>query len=460
MPSTKAQKAAAARAQAAKSQKKTIEIIECSSDLGIEELEPEHVNHNSEIECTGWNGGVNYVASDTETDDEDWKDTDSDSGGAESGEDNNKDIEGLEGEDLLDSLRNKWELLQQELEDLGKATPYKHILKTMMAKEWKTVEANCGLGYNGQLAWQKREIAQQLQEKEVQDKVVDQAEQFQCFFTVKAKVPTSLPVPPVPVLSNEDKMVDHNANEICQGYFLDVLLEGKDINWADDEGDSLDLDVASEPINHPSSTQNIVAPPQSKLCKLDIPAHTMQAQAKQACLHELNNALLDIQKLISLKKTQFAAGANGLQLKCAHSIENCLHMVVNNKQHLINSSEHATECQGFAAKWGGWMVRQWVQIWIKSRELPKSEAGCHKKVFSLLDDPEVQTELCSYIQTNKWSTNPQKLSDFTKNKLLPDEAKKYLHNIVETEMPTGLKRYLELELFPHIQMKVSTGISL
>jgi hypothetical protein len=56
--------------------------------------------------------------------------------------------------------------------------------------------------------------------------------------------------------------------------------------------------------------------------------------------------------------------------------------------------------------------------------------------------------------------NPQKLSDFTKNKLLPDEAKKYLHNIVETEMPTGLKRYLELELFPCIQMKVSMGISL
>jgi hypothetical protein len=56
--------------------------------------------------------------------------------------------------------------------------------------------------------------------------------------------------------------------------------------------------------------------------------------------------------------------------------------------------------------------------------------------------------------------NPQKLSDFTKNKLLPHEAKKYLHHIVEKEMPTGLKKYLETELFPRVQMKIGKGISL
>jgi hypothetical protein len=177
MPSTKAQKAAAARARAAKSQKKPVEVVECSSDSDPA-IEQSDVDHDSEIECTGWNGGVNYVASDTDTDGEDWKDTDSDSGGAESGEDlgpgedDNQDLEGLEGEDLLDSLRNKWELLQQELEDLGKATPYEHILKKISAKEWKTAETSRGLGYNGQSARRKREIAQQLREKEVQDKVV------------------------------------------------------------------------------------------------------------------------------------------------------------------------------------------------------------------------------------------------------------------------------------------------
>ncbi|KAH9014353.1 hypothetical protein EDB83DRAFT_2529312 [Lactarius deliciosus] len=200
--------------------------------------------------------------------------------------------------------------------------------------------------------------------------------------------------------------------------------------------------------------------PKPKRRKLDIPARTAREQAKQARSQELKDALLDIEKLITSQKTQFIAGANGLQSKRAHPIQNCLHMVVNNKRHLINASERAAESQGFAAKWGGWMVRQWVQIWIKSRELPKSKQGCHKKVFSLLDDPEVQTELRSYMRTNKWTMNPRKLSDFTKNKLIPDEAKKYLCNIVETEMPAGLKKYLELELFPHIQMKVLKGISI
>jgi hypothetical protein len=55
---------------------------------------------------------------------------------------------------------------------------------------------------------------------------------------------------------------------------------------------------------------------------------------------------------------------------------------------------------------------------------------------------------------------PQKLADFTKNKLLPDELKKYLHHTVSMEMPAGLKKYMELKLFPCIQMKVTRGISL
>jgi hypothetical protein len=264
-----------------------------------------------------------------------------------------------------------------------------------------------------------------------------------------------------------DDVVDHNANTICRGYLSDLLLdsESEDVNWADDEDNSPDLDAASRPVNHPQALSTpsrniIIPPPQPKRHKLDIPARTAREQAKQAHSLELKDALLDIEKLLTSKKTQFVAGANGLQSKRARSIQNCLHMVVNNKRHLIDASERGAESQGFSGKWGGRMVRQWVRIWVKSRGLPQSERGCHKKVFSLLDDPEVQTELRSYIRTNKWSMNPQKLSDFTKNKLLPDEAKKYLHNIIETEMPAGLKKYLELELFPRIQMKVSKGISL
>jgi hypothetical protein len=170
--------------------------------------------------------------------------------------------------------------------------------------------------------------------------------------------------------------------------------------------------------------------------------------------------LRDIEKLIMSKCTAFNAGGNGLQAYRAQAIRSCLRMVVNNGRMLMEASEHAAESQGFAPAWGGRMVRQWVAQWLKLRELPSSQRGCHKKVASLLDDPGICTELRSYLWTNKWSMNPQKLTDFTKNKLLPDESKRYLHHVVSREMPAGLKKYMELKLFPHIQMKVTRGISL
>jgi hypothetical protein len=56
--------------------------------------------------------------------------------------------------------------------------------------------------------------------------------------------------------------------------------------------------------------------------------------------------------------------------------------------------------------------------------------------------------------------NPQKLAEFSKSQLIPAEAEKYLCQIVEKEMPRGLKRYMEVELFPRIQPKVGKGISI
>ena len=43
--------------------------------------------------------------------------------------------------------------------------------------------------------------------------------------------------------------------------------------------------------------------------------------------------------------------------------------------------------------------------------------------------------------------------------MLPTEAAKYCQEICDKEMPRGLKKYLELELFPRIHMKVGKGIS-
>lgn len=44
--------------------------------------------------------------------------------------------------------------------------------------------------------------------------------------------------------------------------------------------------------------------------------------------------------------------------------------------------------------------------------------------------------------------NPQKLAMFSKDKMIPAKAQKYLTQIVDKEMPKGLKKYLEVELFP------------
>ena len=113
-----------------------------------------------------------------------------------------------------------------------------------------------------------------------------------------------------------------------------------------------------------------------------------------------------------------------------------------------DTGEHTAESQGFAPKWSGRQVRRWAKVWVEHRELPQSEKGHHAKVQSLLDDPSVTAELKAYLQSNKWSMNPSKLAQFTKKELIPSAADKYLHQIVCDEMPQGLKRYMEYELFP------------
>jgi hypothetical protein len=57
-------------------------------------------------------------------------------------------------------------------------------------------------------------------------------------------------------------------------------------------------------------------------------------------------------------------------------------------------------------------------------------------------------ELQSYICSNKWSINPEKLAEFSKNNMVNAASEKYLRNVVNNEMPQGLKKYLEVELFP------------
>ena len=80
-------------------------------------------------------------------------------------------------------------------------------------------------------------------------------------------------------------------------------------------------------------------------------------------------------------------------------------------------------------------------------------------MLSLLDDPEIATEIQSYLHLNKWATNPWKFQEFVNKMMFPTEANEYVKEI-DKEMPKGMKCYLELELFPHIHLKFGKGISL
>ncbi|THU76035.1 hypothetical protein K435DRAFT_705817 [Dendrothele bispora CBS 962.96] len=128
-------------------------------------------------------------------------------------------------------------------------------------------------------------------------------------------------------------------------------------------------------------------------------------------------------------------------------------MVVRNGRKWIDASERAAESQKFAPSWGGRMVRKWTRLWIEKQELPQSLRGCHAKVFSLLEDPDVHAELRSWLRTNKWSMNPGKLAEYTQTKIITPEIQKYLDGAVKEEMPRGLIQYIDTVIFPRIQIK-------
>ena len=141
-------------------------------------------------------------------------------------------------------------------------------------------------------------------------------------------------------------------------------------------------------------------------------------------------------------------------------IQSHLLLVVRKSRNFIDASQRAAEIHGFATSWGSCQLRGWTNTWVASRELPKSQCGCHAKVYSLLNDPAIAAECRAYLHSHKWSMNPEKLADFTASKLVGNAVRKYLQHLVDTEMPAGLKRYLELDLFPHIHMKAVCGVSL
>jgi hypothetical protein len=200
--------------------------------------------------------------------------------------------------------------------------------------------------------------------------------------------------------------------------------------------------------------------PQRKRRRLEIPARACDQGRKNNLFFDRIDALRKIERMLNAKQSPFEGGPGGLQALRARAIHGYLHMIARNDRQRIDASERAAEAQGFAAKWGGRQVRKWAELWINRGELPSSRKGRHIKIFTLLDDPEIRAELRSYVRSNKWAMNPGKLAEFTAQTMVPAAARHYGTNLTNNEIPKGLKRYLELELFPRIHMKAAHGVSL
>jgi len=71
----------------------------------------------------------------------------------------------------------------------------------------------------------------------------------------------------------------------------------------------------------------------------------------------------------------------------------------------------------------------------------------------LLSDPTIAAELRAYVCSNKWAIDPAKLAQFARGQLINTIADKYLQHIIHEEIWHDLKWYMEVELFPHIQLK-------
>ncbi|KAF9502066.1 hypothetical protein BDN71DRAFT_1500217 [Pleurotus eryngii] len=397
-----------------------------------------------DVDMCCWDGSVNHVPSSDEepmgfdTDAEEFSD--------------------LDGEELVASI-------EEEMKRKGMPLPLAIIMQSAGNIEvWSSAERNRALGYNGNSKRTKQRHAQKAREKEDEDAVTRKGPSANLMRSYFGKPPTTMMTPATHSLPTDNSAEDVHSNG---GIFCGYLSDNEPDDLTDDECDTPEVHRimtvdASAQENLPTSSSwdfQVAAPPPLKRRKLDVPFRVARLEAHGERRKKVLSALKDIEKVLKSKKTEFHAGNSGLEAMRMRAIQSYLHMVVHNGRGKMDAGSRASESHGFSGGWGGRLVRMWAKNWIENRTRPTSQRGCHRKSFSLLSDPAICTELRSFVRTNKWAMDPAKLVAFSKNKLLPDAAEKYVHHIVDQEMPRGLKKYIDAELLPRLHLKVGKGIS-
>ncbi|KAG1722436.1 uncharacterized protein EDB91DRAFT_1256057 [Suillus paluster] len=287
--------------------------------------------------------------------------------------------------------------IEKELELLSTPTPYEKIQKNA-AHQWDKAKKNCCLSYNGLSAHTQCWQNQKAQAKEQSDTVLC-ATMMQSFLKSKLKLPCqsqSLASESLPYIGTSTNLLPMVTPVFFTGYLSD--LSDSDVELTDDD---VDTNHGSVPLLTAQSPLPIQQPPSLKRQQLKVPACVAHQQAKNNHQIEREQALRDIKKLIQSKRELF----DGDTMDCSHIMQEPYRA-------------RAAESQGFAEKW------------VDKQELPVLSKGQHKKTFSL------------------------------KQEMIPKAAEQYLQHITTVKMPQGLKKYLEIELFPQIQQKPSGGVSL
>ncbi|KAJ7586722.1 hypothetical protein C8J56DRAFT_1085285 [Mycena floridula] len=418
-------------------------VIEAELDAQVTDPEGIPADSDADVDVCGWDGLTGHCipgdGNEVPETDVTWEETDDDD-----------EIEELEGQALRESLEKSIQFIIEKIhvnenspvmgsddeDDAWAPSAFACMMAPKASGEWKKAESNRNLGYTGLAPRTRRRKDREARDGEAErerTKTSSTGQFMKAYFMPKEPDPV-VPVSGTPVIAatsdpHHSASVEDSQDEIFTGYLSDISINPSDGNLTDDEDDS-------------SSS--------------DIPYREARRLAKQTKKDNrekvLKSALKDMEKIFESRKTEFEAGRNGLQFYRAQSIRAHLDMMIKGRE-TVDASSHAAEALGFSSKWGS-------PSWINKRELPKSQCGQHRKAYSLLEeDPAIRTEMRAYLRSNKWAMDPAKLQEFTEKKMVPAAAKAYLQTIVDEEMPQGLKKYLELELFPHIHLKVAKGIS-
>jgi hypothetical protein len=367
-------------------------------------------------------------------------------------EEEDEDLCDQEGEELRNSLE---ECVIREAR--ANINAYENLTRRISTSEWARAEAHHGLGYNGGSKRSKRRARKKVADgkKAQTGHVVMLCSLVSCLLYCRK---TSLAFKAYFVPKKVGS--DGNNSETDSATPLDPATPSEFLGYRSDlsSSESEDKDDGVEEEDYQTSF-----PPWKRTrTPLAIPARVTHKAARELRFQKLQEGLVAIEKEVRSRKMKWKGrdGKEGLQAYCARAIQSHLQMVVRSGWKAIKASEIAAEAQGFSQKWGGRLVRKWVRKWVSARELPESLSGRHVKAFTLLDDPEICAELCVYVRSNKWSMNPEKLAQYSQDKMVTTEAAKYIQHVVHHEMLRGLRKYLEVDLFPRIQLKAGKGISI